>query len=634
MFLIRELIKSYLLLVSILFIGRLFLYLFFFDRFLDINLTESLLSFFYGIRMDSILIGIILTPIIISITLIPKYFKKTISKILYFYLFFWMIFLIFIENATFPFFLQYDVRPNYLFLEYLEYPHEIASLLFKDYKLELLISFIMMILASIVFLKKDFINFENSFKTSYLKRLILFIPLVLIAFLMIRSSIGHRPANISDALYSSNRVLNEITKNSLYNVGYAFYSYKKNEKNLADKYGKVSILEAYNLVSNTLNIDFNDASKPFNRLEKTHFKTDKPKNLVIFVQESMGAQFTSFAGEEKDLTPNLNNLANKNLAFTNLYANGTRSVRGLEALTSGYLPIIGDSVIKRNKSQSDFLTIAKLLKPFGYKSSFIYGGEGRFDNMRNWYLGNGFDEVIEQKDFKNPLFTSTWGVSDEDLVIKANEKFKEYNKNKEPFVTVMFSQSNHAPFELPDNKIEFIENLPKNDVKNAIKYADFAIGKFFELAQKEEYYKDTVFVVVADHNVRTYGDETIPISTFKIPAVIIASNIKQQFYNNLSSQPDVLATALDLIGLDLQYPILGNSIFNDKKNNINFMLFNDTYAFRKDNEVAVLIPNKEAKTFYYKDSKLQEKEHNKNLENTALALIHVLSDMYEKKLYR
>ncbi|MFY9089335.1 LTA synthase family protein [Arcobacter aquimarinus] len=584
--------------------------------------------------MDSILIGIILTPIIISITLIPKYFKKTISKILYFYLFFWMIFLIFIENATFPFFLQYDVRPNYLFLEYLEYPHEIASLLFKDYKLELLISFIMMILASIVFLKKDFINFENSFKTSYLKRLILFIPLVLIAFLMIRSSIGHRPANISDALYSSNRVLNEITKNSLYNVGYAFYSYKKNEKNLADKYGKVSILEAYNLVSNTLNIDFNDASKPFNRLEKTHFKTDKPKNLVIFVQESMGAQFTSFAGEEKDLTPNLNNLANKNLAFTNLYANGTRSVRGLEALTSGYLPIIGDSVIKRNKSQSDFLTIAKLLKPFGYKSSFIYGGEGRFDNMRNWYLGNGFDEVIEQKDFKNPLFTSTWGVSDEDLVIKANEKFKEYNKNKEPFVTVMFSQSNHAPFELPDNKIEFIENLPKNDVKNAIKYADFAIGKFFELAQKEEYYKDTVFVVVADHNVRTYGDETIPISTFKIPAVIIASNIKQQFYNNLSSQPDVLATALDLIGLDLQYPILGNSIFNDKKNNINFMLFNDTYAFRKDNEVAVLIPNKEAKTFYYKDSKLQEKEHNKNLENTALALIHVLSDMYEKKLYR
>lgn len=634
MFLIRELLKSYLLLVSILFIGRLFLYLFFFDRFLEIDLSESLLTFIYGIRMDSMLIGIILSPIIICITLIPKYFEKTISRILYFYLFFWMMFLIFIENATFPFFLQYDVRPNYLFLEYLEYPHEVASLMFKDYKLELLISFVMMILASIVFFKKDFINFENAFKTSYLKRLFLFIPLVLIAFLMIRSSIGHRPANISDALYSSNRILNEITKNSLYNIGYAFYSYKKNEKNLADKYGKISILEAYKLVSKTLNIDFNDVSKPFNRLEESHFKTDKPKNLVIFIQESMGAQFTSFAGEEKDLTPNLNNLANKNLAFTNLYANGTRSVRGLEALTSGYLPIIGDSVIKRNKSQSDFFTIAKLLKPFGYKSSFIYGGEGRFDNMRNWYLGNSFDEVIEQKDFDNPIFTSTWGVSDEDLVIKANEKFKEYSKNKEPFVTVMFSQSNHAPFELPDNKIEFIENLPKNDVKNAIKYADFAIGKFFELAQKEEYYKDTVFVVVADHNVRTYGDETIPISTFKIPAVIIASNIKQQFYNNLSSQPDVLATALDLIGLDLQYPILGNSIFSDKKNNINFMLFNDTYALRKDNEVAVLLPNKEAKTFYYKDSKLQEKEPNKYLENEALALIHVLSDMYEKKLYK
>lgn len=634
MFLIRELIKSYLLLVSILFIGRLFLYLFFFDRFLDINLTESLLSFFYGIRMDSILIGIILTPIIISITLVPKYFKKTISKILYFYLFFWMIFLIFIENATFPFFLQYDVRPNYLFLEYLEYPHEIASLLFKDYKLELLISFIMMILASIAFLKKDFINFENSFKTSYLKRLILFIPLVLIAFLMIRSSIGHRPANISDALYSSNRVLNEITKNSLYNVGYAFYSYKKNEKNLADKYGKVSILEAYNLVSNTLNIDFNDASKPFNRLEKTHFKTDKPKNLVIFVQESMGAQFTSFAGEEKDLTPNLNNLANKNLAFTNLYANGTRSVRGLEALTSGYLPIIGDSVIKRNKSQSDFLTIAKLLKPFGYKSSFIYGGEGRFDNMRNWYLGNGFDEVIEQKDFKNPLFTSTWGVSDEDLVIKANEKFKEYNKNKEPFVTVMFSQSNHAPFELPDNKIEFIENLPKNDVKNAIKYADFAIGKFFELAKKEAYFKNTVFVVISDHNVRVYGDQIVPIDMFQIPAVIISDNIPPQIFSRLTSQSDVLATALDLIGIDLSYPILGNSIFKDNKKDINLMLFDEIYAYRKEDKVAILVPNMPIKTYLYKDKKLIEIEEDSLLEKEALSLIYVLDDMYKNKSYK
>ena len=123
----------------------------------------------------------------------------------------------------------------------------------------------------------------------------------------------------------------------------------------------------------------------------------------------------------------------------NLHSNGTRSVRGLAALTSGTLPIHGNEVIKRNKTQSDYFTVANLLKPYGYKSSFIYGGEARFDNMKSWYLGNGFDIVIEEKDYENPIFASTWGVSDEDLVIKANETFVNHSKANENFVSVILA---------------------------------------------------------------------------------------------------------------------------------------------------------------------------------------------------
>ncbi len=630
--LIKELFKVYLLFVALFLIGRFFFYLLYFERFNDISFFESLLTFIYGLRMDTIVICIILVIPTIFLAITPKIFSNFISKFLRIYILFFLLIALFIECASFPFFAQYDLRPNYLFIEYLEYPQEVTSLLFKDYKFQFIAVFILIIATIKIYSKSKFINFEQVFKQNYISRILILAPILLVLFLGIRSSLGHRPVNISDALYSTNRVINEITKNSLHSLGYAYYSNKKAENNIS-KYGKIDIKEAYKVASLAIGIDYKDEKKPFYREVKSKLTSKKQKNLVIFIQESMGAQFTGFIGKQ-NFTPNLDNLAQDYLSFTNLYSNGTRSVRGLAALTSGTLPINGVEVIKRNKSQEDYFTIASLLKPYGYKSSFIYGGEARFDNMKSWYLGNGFDEVIEQKDFTNPIFTSTWGVSDEDLVIKANEKFKSYYENKENFVSVMFSSSNHMPFELPDGKIEFEKNIPKNSVENAIKYADFAIGKFFELAKKEDYFKDTVFVVIADHNVRVYGDQIVPIDMFQIPAVIVSSDIPHQIFTNLTSQSDVLATALDLIGIDLSYPILGNSIFKDNKKNINLMIFDEIYAYRKEDKVAILVPNMPIKTYLYKDKKLTEIENDLVLEKEALALIYVLDDMYKNKSYK
>ena len=630
--LIKELIKVYFLFIVVFFIGRLFFYLLNMERLNDISFSESILTFIYGLRMDTIVVSIILAIPTFVLCLFPKIFSKFTSKILNTYILALLILAVFIECASFPFFAQYDLRPNYLFIEYLEYPKEVSSLLFKDYKFQFIGAIIIILLTVISYIKFKFINFENVFEQNYISRILLLLPILLILFLGIRSSLGHRPVNISDALYSTNRVINEITKNSLHSLGYAYYSNKKTENNIS-KYGKIDIKEAYKLVSTAIGVNYEDEKRPFYREVKSKLDSKKQKNLVIFIQESMGAQFTGFIGNNT-LTPNLDKLAKDYISFTNLYSNGTRSVRGLAALTSGTLPINGVEVIKRNKSQQDYFTIASLLKPYGYKSSFIYGGEARFDNMKSWYLGNGFDEVIEQKDYINPIFSSTWGVSDEDLVIKANEKFKSYYENKENFVSVMFSSSNHMPFELPEGKIEFEKNVPRESVENAIKYADFAIGKFFELAKKESYFKNTVFVVISDHNVRVYGDQIVPIDMFQIPAVIISDEIPSQIFSRLTSQADVLATSLDLIGIDLSYPILGNSIFKDNKKDINLMLFDEIYAYRKDDKVAILVPNMPIKTYLYKDKKLLEIKEDSLLEKEALSLIYVLDDMYKNKSYK
>jgi len=298
------------------------------------------------------------------------------------------------------------------------------------------------------------------------------------------------------------------------------------------------------------------------------------------------------------------------------------------------LAVSGKGVVKRNKSQENFFTFASLLKPLGYHNIFLYGGEARFDNMKSWFLGNGFDEVIEQKDYKNPAFVATWGVSDEDLVNRANQRFEELHKKGVPFSALMFSSSNHNPFEYPKGRITPIEYEKKYSLKNAVKYADYAIGKFFKDAKELDYYKDTIFVVVADHNIRVYGDDIVPIDMFHIPALIIGDGVTPQTYSKQSSQPDILATALDYLGKNFKYPILGNSIFSDNKKDINFMQFNENYALRVGDEVAVIEPHKKAQTFIYRDKRLVKSKENEELQKDVLAFIVVLDYLYKNQGFR
>jgi len=629
---LRELLKIYLLFIALFFLGRLGLYGLYFDRLGDISFTESLLSFLYGLKLDTMSASIILIIPALLLSITPQILAKYVGRFLSGYVLVFLLIALYIENATFPFVAQYDVRPNYLFIEYLKYPKEVTSMILKEYPLQLAVALGMLIVMAWGYLRFSPLRLVEAIQTPLWKRLLLFPIVVAVLFIGIRSSFGHRPANISDALYSTNRMANEIAKNSLYSIGYAYKSYTK-EGNLVKPYGKMELNEAYARVGAKLNL-IASGERPFSRLEPTHFPAQKPKNLVIFIQESMGSQFVGFSGGDATITPNLEMLSHEGIAFSNLFSNGTRSIQGLAGMSSGYLPLPGEGVVKRNKSQSDFFTVASLLKPLGYKSSFIYGGEGRFDNMRSWYMGNGFDEVIEQKDYENPNFVSTWGVSDEDLVLKAHEKFKAHALKEEKFVSVMFSSSNHSPFELPEGKIDFISGKPKYGTENAVKYADFAIGRLFELAKKEAYYKDTVFVIVADHNVRVFGDDLVPVTMFHIPALIIADGVKPQKYNALATQPDVLATALDLIGVDLTYPILGHSIFSDEKREVALMMFNDSFALRDHNKIAIIQPNKEAMTFNYENEHLVSALHNTELERDALAFVTVMDDMYNKKLYR
>lgn len=625
----KKLFRYYLAIIAIFFIGRVALFALYFDRFSN-DEVNYYLSFLYGLKMDTIVASMLLVIPLIVLTFTPSNLAKISNFFLRLYFVVALGFLIYIENATFPFFNQYDVRPNYKFVEYLEYPVEVFNMLIADFKLPLAIAFTMIAIFVWFFMRATKNSFIEVLQTPLKSRALWFLPLAILLFIGIRSSFGHRPANISDAMYSSNRILNEVTKNSLYSVGYAIYSNKQYSSKVIKLYGKMPIKEAKQRVQKRLGIKGNDlnSNSPYSRLEKSHFPTPKKRNLVIFLQESLGYQFVT-----PQITPELLKLKKEGLWFNEAYSNGTRSVRGIAGTSAGFLAVPGKGVVKRNKSQNGFFTFASLLKPLGYHTMFLYGGEARFDNMRSWFLGNGVDEIVEQKDYKNPAYVATWGASDEDLVKKANERFSKLYEEGKPFASLMFSSSNHSPFDIPKGRIEEIKK-GENCVENAIKYADYAIGEFFKEAKKLPYYKDTIFVVIADHNIRVYGDDVVPVNMFHIPALIIGDDVTPKVYEDLASQPDVLATALDYLGKDFTYPILGHAIFSDDKQNINLMQFNENYALRVGDKVAVVIPSQPAQTYKYVNEHLKLIEHDVELEKDGLAFVITLNHLYDKQLYR
>jgi len=637
----KTLFRYYLYLVGIFFLGRLALFSFYAERFINDD-VHYMLSFIYGLRMDTIAVSYLLILPTIILAFSPKLFAKGVDTVLRVYFLIIILVMVYMENATFPFFAEYDVRPNFKFVEYLEYPKEVFAMIFAEYKLAMLFSGIMMFFVGRLYWKRSAEDFAKVFEEAYWKRILVFIPIALLLFIGIRSSFGHRAAGNSDAMYSNNRVINEITKNTMYSVAYSIYANKKFSSQVIKQYGKMDINEALKRVRGRLDINSSDEISIFSREVKSNFKRDKPKNLVIFLQESIGAQFSASSGGEVGIMPHFDALSKEGVSFTDLYSNGTRSIRGIAGVVAGNFAVPGKGILKRPKSQSDWFTIARLFKPLGYETSFIYGGESRFDNMKAWFLGNGFDKVIDQAKMENPSYVGTWGICDAEVVGYADEEFRALKATNTPFMSVVFSTSNHTPFDFPQEAIELIDGVEVKSVKNAIKYADFAIGEMIKKAKEGGYYEDTIFLIVADHNVRVYGQDSVPVNMFHIPGLILGGGVEAKQYTKTTTHPDIIATALDLVGADFTYPILGHSIFSDKKQELALMQFNNNYALMVKDKVAVLRPGKKPNTYTYNrdenlkltDKHLTSIEHDAELEKDVLAFVLVMNHLYDKGLYR
>lgn len=633
---LKPILNFYLLGLIITTLSRLLLFLFFYDR---VTETEGFVKLFpIGLRMDIIMLTYLAFLPTLLIVFLPTSQLHKLQGFIRYFLLSGLTVLLFMELATPNFLIQYDTRPNRLFVEYLMYPKEVGSMLLKSFGVYILFTVMIMTLV-VYFLNKYSKKWFKIQEGAYQTKLILFPIVGFLLFFGARSSLtSPRPINASNAIFSADQFTNSLALNSTYTVSFAIYSLK-HEEDMSKMYGKMKKEEAIMRVKKYMTASENDFVSdeiPLLHRQKSTDKKDKPYNLVIFLQESLGAEYVGCLGG-LPLTPNLDALAKEGMLFTNLYATGTRSVRGIEAVTTGFLPTPSRSVVKLGKSQSGFFSLADLLGRKGYETSFVYGGLGNFDNMASFFNGNGFKEIIDETDYEKEAiaFKGIWGVSDEDLVRKANDLYSSYGDK--PFFSMLFSTSNHEPFEFPDGRIELYEQ-PKNTVHNAMKYADYAIGEFFKLAKNEAYFKNTVFIVIADHNTRTYGDNLVPIHKFHIPALIIAPGVaKGTSYEKLCSQIDIPPTLLDLIGMDVMTPMPGRDLLQlpDSVPGRAIMQFHAINAFRNDNKVVIMQPKTKALQFdIIDDETLAPAALDTELEKDALSHIITASAMYNEGSYK
>ncbi|BCD96354.1 LTA synthase family protein [Marinagarivorans cellulosilyticus] len=574
-----------------------------------------------GLRFDIITIGFGATlPILLSLFVSPfSLIWRGWQRLQAAYYVALLAIIIFIELSTPSFIAQFDTRPNILFVEYLKYPKEVFAMLIKAYLGDLVLAAIVIpLICGALFwaLKRSFTPATSNLKWS----LALFPVMSFLCLLSIRSTFGHRPVNPSVVAVTSDLMINSLALNSTYSVMWAAYNNNTNGGN-AFSYGDIDEARAIMLVKENMDVPaehFTNTEIPTLHQQIAGTQRDKPLNLVIILEESLGAEFVGSLGG-LPLTPNLDRLAQQGLWFDNLYATGTRSVRGIEAVITGFTPTTSRSVVKLERSQSGFFTIAELLKNQGYDTSFIYGGEAHFDNMSSFFMGNGFQNITQQKDFVDPKFTGSWGVSDEDLFNMAHDQFS--RAGDKPFFSLVFSSSNHTPFEYPENTIEQYDT-EKATVNNAVKYADHALGVFFEKAQKSNYWDNTLFLVIADHNSRVAGTELVPVKRFHIPALFLGADITPQRYTTVASQIDMLPTALSLMGINSEHPAIGHDLTQrpTKKPGRAMMQYHETQAYMEGDNVIIFEPNKEAQQFAYRNEALVERgQYDAALKERALA---------------
>ena len=530
-------------------------------------------------------------PLVLYLLLAPGWiFHRRWHRVLWFVMAWALVFgMLFLFVAEWFFWQEFRTRFNFIAVDYLLYTREVIGNIRESYPVGRILLALAALAAVIVWSLRDRLlaplRAPREASENFPRRLVWAVPLLVapvLAFMWI---------DRTQRDFSVNPLANELAGDGLYEFFSAAY---RNELDYVTHYASLDPAKARALLRARLETPHSKlaSANPADFERSVRYpRGEKRLNVVLVSVESLSADFMAKFGNAKGLTPRLDALADKGLFFTQLYATGTRTVRGLEALSVAYPPTPGQSIVKRPHNDGMF-TIGSVFGARGYDVRYLYGGYAYFDNMRGFFSGNGY--VVEDRTTipKEKIHhENIWGVADEDLFTMALERADAAHAGGKPFFHQVMTTSNHRPYTYPGGRIDIPS---KSGRDGAVKYTDWAIGDFIDRAAKHAWFDDTVFVIVADHCASSAGKSDVPINRYLIPMVIYAPrHIQPQTVDRLMSQIDIPPTLLGLLGFSYQSQFLGYDLFDlEPGRERAFVSTYQELGFMREGKLVVLRPGR------------------------------------------
>ena len=530
----------------------------------------------------------------------------------------------FVGLSEFTFWNEFASRFNFIAVDYLIYTNEVVGNIRESYNLPMLLAVVAGLAAALWWLAWRWGTAplpDAHAPVARRWRPALVLGLLAPAALMLASDARFKE-------FSENGQLNELAGNGYYDFWHAF---RFNEIDYERYYRTMPRPKAIS----ELAIEIAGhrpalvTQRPFDR-QVTSSGVPRPLNVVMVSIESLSASFMGTFGNADGLTPNLDRLARDGLLFSRVYATGTRTVRGLEALTLSVPPTPGHSIVKR-PDNADLSTIGEVFKDQGYEPLYLYGGYGYFDNMNAFFGGNGYT-VIDRTVLRSDQihFENIWGVADEDLFGMTLRELDARHASGKLFFAHVMTTSNHRPFTYPEGRIDIPS---KSSREGGVKYTDYAIGQFIEQARQRPWFKQTIFIFVADHTHKGRGKQELPLAAYHIPLIFYGPDqVKPGRVDTVASQIDVAPTLLGLLNVSYRSRFFGHDVLREGATHPRALMANyQTVGYYESGRMVELRPNGRSRVVDADTSKLApDDELSAHLMDEAISYYQLASEAYKK----
>jgi phosphoglycerol transferase MdoB-like AlkP superfamily enzyme len=590
-------------------------------------------EFSVGLFFDGLTFSYAAVPFALYLALVPERFflSRWNRAIVHGLTFVLLYLLVFISAAEYFFFQEFGTRFNFIAVDYLIYTREVIGNIRESYQLTPILAALLAVTAGIYAAVRQRLSLALQAPghpvAVRLRTGFVYTVVPLLAF----SVVGQPLTAISQNQYA-----NEISQNGIYDF---FAAFRNNELDYDRFYPTRDEADALNRIRHLVDGPYTRFTAADGRSILRQVAMPGPEkrlNVIVVVEESLSAEYLGVFGHRGGLTPNLDRLSGESLFFTRMYATGTRTVRGLEALTLSLPPLPGISIVKR-PDNAGFRSWGAVMREKGYDTKYLYAGYGYFDNMNAFFSGNGFD-IVDRSSFSADeiTFANIWGVCDEDLFRKVTrEATRSYQRGK-PFFSVVMTTSNHRPYTYPEGRIDI---PPKTGRDGGVKYADYALGRLISEARTQPWFRDTVFVIVADHCASSAGRSEVPVNRYEIPLLIYApAHVRPGRVETVASQIDIAPTVLGLLQMSYTSSFVGRDLLAPAAG-LPPRAFLSTYqklAFLEGDRLVVISPQKQVRTYAYDRSvrSLREAAAPEDVVADALAYYQGANYLYKNRLNR